>query len=234
MGAFAQWALPLDGVDLGALLPNVRGTLGLRHSYPLGFEGGKNTLSKLFDAEAPCDSEDSCRELAGTEGLVAAALTLMLLDPAAVPSSAWPGLDHYSSLVEAGIELTHDPIEGDFGTYASTFTTSIAPFKKLGGLLVTLTAYARLGEVEEMRALLAQARDIAAQQQWPFVERIDDLEAALEGTGPYAGAGLLTQWQRGGKRLGYLQLPLAPTTGVASCSSCHFAGEMPNPDIYER
>lgn len=74
----------------------------------------------------------------------------------------------------------------------------------------------------------------AGARPWPFMQRIDDLAARIEGTGPYAGNGLLTQWQRGGKRLGYLQLPLSPATGVSSCSSCHFAGEMPNPKIYER
>ncbi len=234
IGAFLQWALPIKGIEIGKLLPNVRGTLGLRRAYPLGFEGGKASLEALTDLTAPCDDAASCRELAGTEGVVAAALSLQLLAIDAVPTDAWPGLEHFKSLVEVGVDVVHDPLAGDCGTYACAHTSTVAPFKKLGVLMLTATAYGRLGDTAQMREVFAQVRALAAQQQWPFKARVDDLQAHLEGTGPYAGAGLLNQWQaQPNRRLGFVQVPLSPATGVSSCSSCHYAGQMSNPNIYE-
>lgn len=234
LGAFAQWALPIAGIDLGKVVPNVRGGLGLRYSYPLGLEGGKSTVLKLMDPSAPCDSPDECRELAGTEGVFAGATTMLLLDPSAIPTRSWAGLEHYGSLVEAGIDIMYDPVAGDCGTYACSITSTIAPFKKIGGLMLLSTAYGRIGDVAQMRAVFAQIRELALQQEWPFVASLDDMEARVEGTGAHAGNGLLTQWQRDQKRLGFVQLPLPPATGIASCAGCHFAGQMPNPNVYER
>ncbi len=187
-----------------------------------------------MDPTAPCNSEDSCRQLGGTEGLFAGASTLELLAPNAIPTSEWSGLEHYGSLVEAGIDLLYDPMAGDCGTYACSITTSIAPFKKLGGLILISTAYVRSGDAAQMRALFEQVRELATQQRWPFLERFEDMVARVEGTGPFAGKGLLSQWRDNNKRLGLIQLPLSPSTGVSSCSTCHFAGEMRNPKIYER
>ncbi len=235
LGAFLQWALPVKGIDIAKILPNVRGGLGLRHALPLGFEGGKASIESAMTSAAPCDSPATCSEKAGTEGVVAGASAMALLGIDAMATSRWPGLEHYSSLVEAAIDMLYDPIHGDCGTYACAFTSSIAPFKKIGELMMISTSWGRLGNLTEMRAGFDQLRELAAQQRWPFIARFNDMEARIEGTGPYAGNSLLDQWKINPekKRLGYIQLPLPPFTGVTACSDCHFGAEMPNPRVYE-
>ncbi len=163
----------------------------------------------LFDAEGGMRSLETLLGfpakygVRGSEGEVVGALALGLLTD---PQHA-----------ERALSLLADC------TTASCLRSSpLAPHKVLGMHLAIAESYAKVGDFAAMYASLARARALATDSGWPFPERIDELEDEL-----MRPSGLVDRWDADNERIGDIRLPLPPSAGVRSCSTCHVGAVVP-------
>jgi hypothetical protein len=147
--------------------------------------------------------------VAGSEGEVVGAMSLALLTD---PAHAMRALD----------------LLDDCTTDNCKRTSWVAPSKEIGMRIVVAEAYAKTGQLDEMRRMLDETRALALLVGWPYLHRLDEVEDELTRPG-----GLVEQWQAGTQRIGYVQLPLPPSASVSACAFCHHGVQVPA-NLYAR
>lgn len=234
--AFIQLAVPIPYLDLGKLVPNTAGGIGLHRSYPLGWDGAFDSLAMTVNTQKPCASQACGSDLRSTEAAFTYGMSLQNIDAATLPSS---GVRHdylnMNNILPIADSIFFAPSTGACETYACQATSSLSPFKKISGLIISAEIRGKMGKVDEAKAIFKKARTLANQLGYPFMERITEIENRLFGLRPDDADGILQQWSgRSRKSIGFIQLPLPPSNSPAACSSCHFGGKLQNPDFYKR
>ena len=111
-------------------------------------------------------------------------------------------------------------------------TTSLAPFKKIVNLMVLAEGYsflidkdassAKTQHQQNLDATLAEMRDLAEEQDWPYINQLTEIENKLKDS----SSELRTGW-RETFPLGEVRLPLGPSQGRYACAFCHVGGSVP-------
>lgn len=208
--------------------------LALPNLQPLGvgFDAALDTVygqSLMPDWEG-CTDKDSCaRRGAGTEGVFSGTLLL--------------GFVSDERTIRDALRIFGDgPGENDIAlceSYACQFTnprlpedpkSSIAPFKRIMGLMSIAEMYAKIGEKKKMMAALAEAERESVRLQWPFGRELEKLKKALLDESP---GSLVERWGSSKPAtLGKVLMPLPPSAGAKTCQTCHFGGRMPGKEVY--
>lgn len=157
------------------------------------------------------------------------------------------GLESAQKMIDLGTEYGRDGVAGPVGAvahlmgsanpetvrkgienYDACFTagicdaqTSIAPFQIVGTLITQAEGLAFLGEFEDMDRKLLQARLLAEEQHWPFLNRLDQIEEELKSPG-----GLIDQWQGRAAASG-IRTPLGAGHRTSACAYCHVGNLVP-------
>ena len=183
-----------------------------------------NLLAK--DWRTTCATPESCLAAAdqgdgtGTEGQVAAALTLGLMRDK-------NGVFEDTALA---LELLEDC---DRGTTCA-HTSILAPFKVIGAKLSVAEFYGKVGDLDNMNRLYEEAAALAYEdgvdgELWPesYRNRIQRAKHDFLKEG-----GVLEQWKIGGDVVGEIMFPTPPSQRSGACAGCHFGARMSEPDIY--
>lgn len=223
----ADYLLP-DHLNAGTMRWGLQAFLELA----LGLESqGKQHIFERLLPENPredCRTAAACFEAAeqgnglGTEGLVAAAITLGMMGPDKDGHYTEP----YRSLELFG--------NCDDDNEPCAHTTGLAPYKKIGAKLTIAEVFGKLGDDSSMLRVLDDAERLATETGvngilWPeeFWSRVDELENNLT-----EDNGILDKWRNQDFYVGNIQFPAPLSVGVTSCSNCHFGGKMTNPNLY--
>lgn len=102
------------------------------------------------------------------------------------------------------------------------FTTSLAPFKRLGTLLMVAQGQTYLQRPDEVKRLVQLAREEGQALGFPLQGHLDEVEKSLIGPG-----GLMEQWQKN-KGIGLVRIPFGPMQDTGSCVYCHAGAEVPD------
>lgn len=179
-----------------------------------------------------CIDKESCQNIGtGTEGMAAITLAMGLLGDEEKNKQAllmmgdeWDG----ESLADCESFWCKNASPNDENADVPEATT-IAPFKKVNMILAAAEIYGKVNEIQKAKAAIAAARKEARRIQWPFADRIDEVERSLFVQHPGYDRSLLEIWNDSDAEkdfLGKVQLPL-PNYG-AGCKGCHFAGQLPS------
>lgn len=184
-----------------------------------------------------CIDEQSCLSVgAGTEGLFVGALMKMLMHDRHYIASALAMLGDGPSADELAL---CDNFWCEFNspnepTASLPEATSIAPFKRIGGLMAIAEGYAKLEEFEKMELVLKEARSEAERLAWPFMDLLEEHAISLRGGDAKRGIpNLVERWNNPDPRrdlIGKIQLPLPVSGGPRACAACHFGGVL-NQDV---
>ncbi|MFW7378429.1 MAG: hypothetical protein ACOH5I_06465 [Oligoflexus sp.] len=185
------------------------------------------------NAHRRCVDQDSCLEVgAGTEGLFAGALTqVMMHDPHMVASALDMMGDGPGSDQVALCDNYWCPFNNPNDPAANLpEATSIAPFKRIGGLMAIAEGYGKHGELAKMDRVLKEAYREAERLNWPFIDLLEDVDVSLHGGDAERDIpDILAAWanpEPTNDFMGEMQLPLPVSVGARSCAGCHFGGVM--------
>lgn len=238
IGGFAQAALPhVAGVTgMSATLrtyfgPSCQGMPGVVRSQLSDLCQDEGLMGPGETAYEDCVDAESCARIGtGTEGLIAGSLALAMM--------------HDPSHVQRMLTMLGDGAEDDQVASCESYwcafnnpndpeasypeATSIAPFKKIGALLVIAEAYGKLGETKKMEQVLAAASAEGRRLAYPFMERIRAVDISLHGGDATLGIpDVLGAWASpvpARDFMGEVQFPLPVSGRAGACAACHFGG----------
>jgi hypothetical protein len=240
IGGFAQAALPrvagVTGMDAALRTyfgPSCRGMPGVLRSQLGGLCRDEGLMGPGEAAYQDCQDAESCAKVGtGTEGLIAGSMALaMMHDPRHVKRMLTmlgdgPG-DDQVALCESYWCTFNNPNDPE-APYPEA--TSIAPFKRIGALLIIAEAYGKQGETRKMEQVLEAAYAEGRRLRYPFMERIRAVDASLHGGDAAAGIpDVVSAWTNpvpARDFMGEVQFPLPVSGRGGACASCHFGGVM--------
>jgi hypothetical protein len=240
IGGFAQAALPrvagVTGIDATMRTyfgPSCQGMPGLLRSQLDGLCRDEGLMGPGEEAYLDCHDAESCARVGtGTEGLIAGSMALsMMHDPRHVARMLTmlgdgPG-DDQVALCESYWCTFNNPNDPE-APYPEA--TSIAPFKRIGALLIIAEAYGKQGETRKMEQALAAAYDEGRRLRYPFMERIRVVDVSLHGGDEALGVpDVVSAWANpvpARDFMGEVQFPLPVSGRGGACASCHFGGVM--------
>jgi hypothetical protein len=182
-----------------------------------------------------CVDKESCEKVGtGTEGILSGAMSLVMLH----------GHDNAKQMLTMLGDGPSDDQIAHCNSYWCSFNnyndpkaplpeaTAIAPFKKIGALLVIAEAYGKVGQLKKLDIALKSVREEAKRVNYPFMKMIDRVEASLKGGNRALGVpDILEIWnqpQSEKNLLGAVQFPLPISGRSGNCVSCHFGGVLSN------